>query len=411
MLGWEAGLDTFVTIIAWLSTLVFCLYAWDLVVSLGGLLPLPPPPARRGGSRFAVLICAHDEERVVAGVVKSLKAQDYDPARFQIYVVADHCGDRTAEVAREAGAIALERRGEAGRTKGYALQWGIQRVRERGPVDALCVLDADNVVPRDFLSTLSAYLDAGHVAIQAYLDTKNPNDSWVTRCIATAYWTTNRFWFRARMKLGIPATLGGTGFCLKWELVERYPWDPGSLADDLELTMKLILDGVQVSYCHHTRTFDEKPTTLRLSFRQRARWMQGHNDVAFRWLGPVFKAFVRAPSAALFDALLHLLQPLRMVVAFGCLLALAALSVAFPEHAAVARTFYFTLPALVVFVVVFVVYPLIVAALERRFAEALVILVPFMLFSFSWIPAIVVGMLRYRRRVWVHTTHGANLRA
>jgi cellulose synthase/poly-beta-1,6-N-acetylglucosamine synthase-like glycosyltransferase len=406
VLGFQAGLDTLVTIIAWLSTLVFCLYAWDLVVSLGGLLPLGPAPGKRGGSRFAVLVCAHNEERVVAAVVKSLRAQDYDPEQFRIYVVADHCSDRTAEVAREAGAIAFERRGETGRTKGYALQWGIQRVKEAGTHDALCVLDADNVVSRDFLSTLSGYLAEGHVAIQAYLDSKNPRDSWVTRCIATAYWMTNRFWFRARAKLGIPATLGGTGFCLKWEIVERYPWDPGSLADDLELTMKLILDGVPVSYCYHTRTFDEKPTTLGLSFRQRSRWMQGHNDVAFRWLGPVFKAFVRKPSAALFDALLHLLQPLRMVLAFACLLLLALLNVLYPEHPAVADTFAFGVPALVVFAAIFVAYPLIVAALERRLFEAIVILVPFMLFSFSWIPAIVLGMLRFRRRVWVHTAHG-----
>jgi cellulose synthase/poly-beta-1,6-N-acetylglucosamine synthase-like glycosyltransferase len=400
-------LDTFVTIIAWLSTLVFCLYAWDLLVSLGGLLPLQGPAQRRAGARIAVLICAHDEERVVAGVVKSLKAQDYEPGAFAIYVIADHCADRTAEVAREAGAIVFERQGESGRTKGYALQWGIQRIREQGEHDALCVLDADNVVPRDFLSTLSGYLAAGHVAIQAYLDTKNPEASWVTRCIATAYWTTNRFWFRARAKFGIPATLGGTGFCLKWELVDRYPWDPGSLADDLELTMKLILDGVQVSYCPHTRTYDEKPTSLRLSFRQRARWMQGHNDVAFRWSWPVFKAFVKAPSAALFDALLHLLQPLRMVTAFACLLALGVVTLVRPDHPAVQGTFHFAIPALIVFAVIFVVYPLLIAALEHRFGQALLILLPFMLFSFSWIPAIVLGMLRYRRRVWVHTAHGA----
>jgi hypothetical protein len=134
--------------------------------------------------------------------------------------------------------------------------------------------------------------------------------------------------------------------------------------------------------------------------------MQGHNDVAFRWLGPVFKAFVRKPSAALFDALLHLLQPLRMVTAFVCLLVLGVLKLLYPAHVAIADTFAFGVPALIVFATVFVVYPLIVATLERRLGEALVILVPFMLFSFSWIPAIVLGMLRYRRRVWVHTAHG-----
>jgi cellulose synthase/poly-beta-1,6-N-acetylglucosamine synthase-like glycosyltransferase len=244
------------------------------------------------------------------------------------------------------------------------------------------------------------------VAIQAYLDTKNPTASWVTRCIATAYYITNRFWFQARSRLGIPATLGGTGFCLAWDIVDRYPWDPGSLADDLELTMRLILDGVRVSYCPHTRTYDEKPPGLRVSLRQRSRWMQGHNDVAFRWALPMLRAFVKSRSAAHFDALLHLLQPLRMLAAFVSLVVLGAFALVWPEHAAVSGTFHFTAPALTFAGVVFIVYPLVVAAIERRFAFALVILVPFVLFSFTWIPAIVAGLLRHRRRIWIHTAHG-----
>lgn len=397
---------TLVTILAWLSTLVFALYGWDLAVSLAGLLPIGPRPGPRGGVTFAVLVCAHDEERVIAHIVKCVKGQRYDPERVRLYVVADHCSDATAERARAAGATVFERSGESGRTKGYALQWGIGKVREIGGHDALCVLDADNAIPPDFLEVLSGYLNSGHVAIQAYLDTKNPRDSWVTRCIATAYFVTNRFWFQARSRLGIPATLGGTGFCLAWPLVERYPWDPGSLADDLELTMRLILDGVEVSYCPHTRTYDEKPTGLGVSLRQRSRWMQGHNDVAFRWARPMFRAWLRSRSAAHFDALLHLLQPLRMLVAFACLVLLGALDLTHPESAALSGTFHFTRLALGLAVTVFVIYPLVIAAMERRLAFTLAILGPFVLFSFTWIPAIVTGLVRYRRRIWVHTAHG-----
>jgi cellulose synthase/poly-beta-1,6-N-acetylglucosamine synthase-like glycosyltransferase len=398
--------DIVVTIIAWGSALVFCLYGWDLVVSLAGLLPVPPAPGKRGEPTFAVLICAHDEERVIAGVVASLKAQQYPPDRVKIYVVADHCRDRTAELARAGGAIVLERENQIGRTKGFALQWGIEQIRKLDTHDALSVLDADNVVPPDFLGVLSGYLDSGHVAIQAYLDTKNPTQSWVTRCIATAYYVTNRFWFQARMRLGLSATLGGTGFCLAWQLVDRYPWDPGSLADDLELTMRLIADGVPVSYCYHTRTFDEKPPSLRLSLRQRIRWMQGHNDVSFRWTGPMLKAFLRSRSTIQLDALLHLLQPVRMLLAFLALLILGAFNIALPNHPALADTFYFTLPAISLAAAVFVIYPLVLAASERKLAFTLRIFGPFLLFSFTWIPAIVLGLLRYRRRVWVHTAHG-----
>jgi cellulose synthase/poly-beta-1,6-N-acetylglucosamine synthase-like glycosyltransferase len=399
-------LGTFVNLVAWTASLVFCLYGYDLVVSVAGFFHLALPPGRPGRTSFAVLICAHNEERVVAQAVRCMVTQQYDPERLRVFVVADHCSDRTAEVARAAGATVLERSGEVGRTKGYAMQWGIERIREIGHFDALCVIDADNYVPPDFVETISRYLDAGHVAVQGYLDTKNPTQTWVTRSIATAYHVTNRFWFRARARLGLPATLGGTGFCLAWTVVDAYPWDPGSLADDLELTIKLILDDVPVSYAYYARTYDEKPANLRLSLRQRCRWMQGHNDVAFRWLWSVLRATLTKRRLAYFDALLHLLQPLRMLVSFVCLVLLAAAKMAMPNHPAIARTFYFSVPAIMLALAVFVVYPLVVAAAERRFGATLRILVPFMMFSFTWIVAIVVGLVKMRRRVWIHTAHG-----
>jgi cellulose synthase/poly-beta-1,6-N-acetylglucosamine synthase-like glycosyltransferase len=148
-------LGTFVTLVAWIASLVFCLYGYDLVVSVAGFFRLPVPAGRPGRTCFAVLICAHDEERVVAEAVRCMVAQEYDPEHRRVFVVADHCTDRTAEIARAAGATALERSGEAGRTKGYAMQWGIERIRELGRFDALCVIDADNYVPPDFLQTLS----------------------------------------------------------------------------------------------------------------------------------------------------------------------------------------------------------------------------------------------------------------
>lgn len=399
-------MGTFVTVVAWVASLVFCLYAYDLVVSVAGFFRLPLPAGHPGRVSFAVLICAHDEERVVGEVVRCMRTQHYDPTQVKVFVVADHCSDGTVEMARRAGATVLERNGEAGRTKGYAMQWGIEKIREFGPFDALCVVDADNYVPPDFLENMSRYLADGHVAVQGYLDTKNPTQTWVTRSIATAYHVTNRFWLRARAKLGLPATLGGTGFCLAWSVVDHYPWDPGSLADDLELTMKLILDDVPVSYAYHARTYDEKPTTLRLSLRQRCRWMQGHNDVALRWLWPVLRATLSRPKLAYFDALLHLLQPLRLLISFVCLVLLILAKMAYPTHPAIHRTFYFSVPAILLALGVFAVYPLMVAAAERRLLAALRILVPFMLFSFTWIVAVVVGLAKIRRRVWIHTAHG-----
>ena len=65
--------------------------------------------------------------------------------------------------------MVLERTDPDHRTKGYALQWGMERALAQCELDALCVFDADNRVATDFLATMNDYLAAGHVAIQADL--------------------------------------------------------------------------------------------------------------------------------------------------------------------------------------------------------------------------------------------------
>lgn len=54
----------------------------------------------------------------------------------------------------------------------------------------------------------------------------------------------------------------------------------------------------------------------------------------------------------------------------------------------------------------FVVYPLLEAIVERVPFRLFVLTPALLLFSFTWLPAIVFGLVNVRKRVWIHTTHG-----
>jgi cellulose synthase/poly-beta-1,6-N-acetylglucosamine synthase-like glycosyltransferase len=88
-----------------------------------------------------------------------------------------------------------------------------------------------------------------------------------------------------------------------------------SLTEDQELAARLALAGVPVSWLHEVRIRDEKPTDLKTTVRQRARWMSGKREVARRYLGPLWRAAVERRSMALFDQGLRLVQPSRSLVA------------------------------------------------------------------------------------------------
>jgi len=58
----------------------------------------PPVPGKSGRRhRFAVLICARNEETVIGELIGSLQQQDYPADLFDVFVVADNCTDHTAD--------------------------------------------------------------------------------------------------------------------------------------------------------------------------------------------------------------------------------------------------------------------------------------------------------------------------
>jgi glycosyltransferase involved in cell wall biosynthesis len=53
---------------------------------------------------LSLIVAAHDEEAVIAATVRNALGLDYPRERLQLIVACDGCADRTAELAREAGA-------------------------------------------------------------------------------------------------------------------------------------------------------------------------------------------------------------------------------------------------------------------------------------------------------------------
>lgn len=91
--------------------LFFVCYAYQFAY-----IPLAWLPARKRQTpkpdpdhTFAVLIAAHDEATVIGALVDSLCAQTYPAQQIGIFVAADRCSDRTAEIARAHGTMVFAR--------------------------------------------------------------------------------------------------------------------------------------------------------------------------------------------------------------------------------------------------------------------------------------------------------------
>ena len=204
-------------VLVWLLTIF---WGYQLIISICSLVKLKDKPIlEEKTNKFMAIIPAHNEENVIEALIESLNNQDYPKDHYDIYVIADNCTDRTAEIARNHGAIVMERFDEEHKTKGYALQWFLnKKIEEDADYDAFCVFDADNIVDKNFLKAMNKKLCQGEEVVQGYRDIKNPTDSWVSAGYALFYWTMNRFYHLARYNLGLSPLINGTGFMVKFDV-------------------------------------------------------------------------------------------------------------------------------------------------------------------------------------------------
>ncbi|HEX3596610.1 MAG TPA: glycosyltransferase family 2 protein [Polyangiaceae bacterium] len=280
------------------------------LIALAGLRPSRDAGRAGNASRkIALLIVAHDEEQVISDSVKSLVAQRYPEGKSSVIVIADRCTDETAERARAAGARVLERSGGAA-GKSAAVAFGVEALADE--FDAVAVFDADNVADEGFVEIVAARLETERI-VQGFVDSKNPEASWVAGSSALGFWAIAEGAQAPRERLGLSTPLMGTGFAIEMELARRVLTTGGGLTDDLDLAARLAPLGVRVAYERNARTVDEKPIRLGTAVAQRHRWMQGRWTVASQHVPALVRAAFSAPGArtkwTLLDVAFQLLAP------------------------------------------------------------------------------------------------------
>ena len=299
--------------LVWIIT-IFWLY--QIGISLCSLVKLKEKPLKvKKDHKFMAIIPAHNEEAVVGNLIESLKNQTYNKELYDIYVIADNCTDNTARIARDAGAIVYERFDETKKTKGYALDWFLQqKIEENADYDALFIFDADNIVDKDFIKNMNKHLCQGEDVVQGYRDIKNPTDNWITSGYALFYWTMHRFYHLARYNIGLSPLMNGTGFMVKFDVIKPQGWNTKTLTEDIEFSLKRIIEGKKLGWARDAIVYDEQPVGFKQSWTQRSRWTVGHMQCLKEYTKPLAEAVVKNKTVMNFDGLLYMLGTTPMLI-------------------------------------------------------------------------------------------------
>lgn len=290
-----------------ISALLGIFSVYFFILALCALLKFKKPPKSEPKNKFAIIIAARNEAKVINELIDSLNAQTYPGDLFDIFVFPNNCTDNTAEVAaKKATVISCDHL--TVKCKGDVLTYAFDTLmNEPYNYDAFCVFDADNIVDRNFLSEINDALCNGAHIIKGRGEVKNPYDTWISGCYALYFSMCNIFVSRSRANVGLSAKLIGTGFCVSKQLMEKLGgWHTKTITEDVEFSTICALSDEKVHWAPDALYYDEAPNSFRVSMTQRTRWISGIMQVAQMYIPSVFKKIKKGPFRFLLDYILYL---------------------------------------------------------------------------------------------------------
>jgi cellulose synthase/poly-beta-1,6-N-acetylglucosamine synthase-like glycosyltransferase len=239
-----------------------------LVPTLAGRLRRTTAARLAQTHTFSVLIPAHNEEATLPEALRSLAEQNYPACQVRVYVVADNCTDGTATAAT--GTTCLVRNDPHHPGKGRAVAFGLEHVLADRP-DAVLILDADCDLNPEALRSLNASFNAGAIAVQAAVRSRNA-DAGPAGYVAAVGAAVDAAVAAGRDRLGLSVPLRGTGMAFRREVLERVPWDAFGPVEDAEYSRQLHAAGVRVRFCEGAEVSCDAPAVVEALCRQRRRW-------------------------------------------------------------------------------------------------------------------------------------------
>ena len=305
----------------WLISIIFTIcYAYQFFYIFVGLRKKKKLADAQNQHRYAVVICARNEQNVIGNLIKSVHNQDYSKKLIDIFVIADNCSDNTAAIARKSGAYVYERFDKIHCGKGYALDWFFKRLKNAGEdkaYDAYIIFDADNVLDTAFVSEMNKVFDKGYKIITSYRNSKNYGKNWITAGYSLWFLREAKYLNNARMQLGTSCAISGTGFLVSREIIDKNNgWIHHLLTEDIEFTVDSIINNEIIGYSAGSILYDEQPEKLSQSCRQRMRWAKGFYQVVGKYGKSLVKG-IFGGSFACYDMLMTIFPALVFTLLTG----------------------------------------------------------------------------------------------
>jgi cellulose synthase/poly-beta-1,6-N-acetylglucosamine synthase-like glycosyltransferase len=240
-------------------------------------------PERASGNhhhRMAVLVPAYREDEVIVASSRSLLAQDYPSDDFEVVIIADGLQPQTLSELRRLDVKVIEADFEQS-TKAKALNLALNTL-PRDHFDLAVVMDADNIVPSNFLTEVNLAFAAGAQVVQAHRTAKNL-DTTMAVLDGISEEINNHIFRKGHRVVGLSAALVGSGMAFRYGLFHSLMQECRAVGGfDKELELALTSRGITIEYLDHVDVWDEKVDRPNRFVGQRRRWLAAQAHYALQ---------------------------------------------------------------------------------------------------------------------------------
>ncbi len=244
---------------------------------IGFFFKAPKYEKSHQNNKYAIVIAARDEEKVIGNLIDSIKKQTYPQEKITIFVVADNCKDNTAKTCRDQGAIVYERFNDKQISKGFGLQYLFKMIEKDYKIlsfDYFLFFDADNLLKKDFVEKINDAFNSGLDVCTSFRNIKNFDTNIISSGYGIHFYRNTLCSHRPRSVLKTSTHVTGTGYGCKAEILKD-GWKYTNLTEDAEFSSVCFSQNLKCGYCEEAEIYDEQPIDIKTALKQRLRWRKG----------------------------------------------------------------------------------------------------------------------------------------